>query len=91
MCSRKWFACGVLIVAAMLLVSSFTPLASEQKSEGEMKASLEDVRASEEFTLDTPRSFVRPGSKEEWLETAAFVRDHILVSCGLWPMPKKSR
>jgi hypothetical protein len=89
MCSRKWFACGVLIVAAMLLVSSFTPLASEQKSEGEMKASLEDVRASEEFTLDTPRSFVRPGSKEEWLGRAAFVRDHILVSCGLWPMPKK--
>ena len=86
---REWFAVGVPVVATVLLVSSFNPLGSEDNSEERMKASLEDVRASEEFTLETPRSFARFGSKEEWLERAAFVRDHILVSCGLWPMPKK--
>lgn len=86
---RVWFAVGVAVAATVLLVSSFNPLGSEEKSEERMKTSLEDVRASEEFTLETPRSFARFGSKDEWLERAAFVRDHILVSCGLWPMPEK--
>lgn len=29
-------------------------------------------------------------TKADWLARAAHVREHVLVSCGLWPMPEKT-
>lgn len=40
-------------------------------------------------TLDTPRSFPPIASKSAWQERAREIREQILVSCGLWPMPDR--
>src|SRR5437870_923733 len=41
-------------------------------------------------TLDTPREFPNIKTRAEWQERAREIRAQILVSCGLWPLPKKS-
>ncbi len=40
--------------------------------------------------LNTPRTFPELKSKEEWQERAREIREQMLVSCGLWPMPEKA-
>src|SRR6266478_6190131 len=39
--------------------------------------------------LDTLRDFPVISSREQWQQRAGEIREHILVSCGLWPMPAK--
>lgn len=39
--------------------------------------------------LNTPRSMRHCHSRAEWLARAAWVREHVLVSSGLWPAPAK--
>src|SRR5258707_2966980 len=41
-------------------------------------------------TLNTPREFPQISSREEWQDRAKEIREQVLVSCGLWPMPQKS-
>jgi len=41
-------------------------------------------------TLDTPRSFPTITSQEQWQERSRAIREQILVSSGLWPMPAKT-
>src|SRR5438270_13088794 len=41
-------------------------------------------------TLNTPREFPVIASKADWQERAKEIREQILVSCGLWPLPKKT-
>jgi hypothetical protein len=40
--------------------------------------------------LDTPREFPKIASREEWQARAKEIREQVLVSCGLWPMPEKT-
>jgi hypothetical protein len=40
--------------------------------------------------LNTPRAFPKIESKAEWQKRAKGIREQILVSCGLWPMPEKT-
>jgi hypothetical protein len=40
--------------------------------------------------LDTPREFPKIASREAWQARAKEIREHVLVSCGLWPMPDKT-
>ena len=40
--------------------------------------------------LDTPRSFPAISSAQEWRKRATEIRQQVLVSCGLWPMPEKT-
>ncbi len=40
--------------------------------------------------LNTPRTFPEIKTRAEWEERAAEIREQILVSCGLWPLPDKS-
>ncbi len=40
--------------------------------------------------LNTPRTFPKIESKAEWQKRAKEIREQILVSCGLWPAPKKT-
>ncbi|QJE96621.1 alpha/beta hydrolase family protein [Luteolibacter luteus] len=40
-------------------------------------------------TLNTPREFPSIDSREEWQSRAKDIREQILVSCGLWPLPDK--
>lgn len=49
-----------------------------------------DRRAVEIRNLDMSYTFTPYKSKEEWLARARFLRQQILVSAGLWPMPEKS-
>ena len=41
-------------------------------------------------TLNTPREFPKIESRKEWLARAKEIREHVLVSCGLWPLPEKT-
>jgi len=49
-----------------------------------------DQRAGPPKTLDTLRSFPAIKSKVEWEARARDIREHILVSCGLWPLPERT-
>jgi dienelactone hydrolase len=40
--------------------------------------------------LNTPRTFPDIQSKAEWQKRAQEMREHVLVSCGLWPMPERT-
>lgn len=49
-----------------------------------------DERAGPPKTLNTRWEFPKIESAAEWKERAAHIRQHILVSCGLWPLPEKT-
>src|SRR2546422_10886322 len=49
-----------------------------------------DRRAVEIRRSDTNLVFEPPGTKEEWIARARFLRQQILVSSGLWPPPGKT-
>lgn len=49
-----------------------------------------DERAGPPKTLNTLRSFPEVKSRADWEKRAREIREHILVSCGLWPMPEKT-
>jgi dienelactone hydrolase len=48
-----------------------------------------DRRAAEVLTLDSPHAFTPYASRAAWLARARFLREQVLVSAGLWPMPEK--
>jgi dienelactone hydrolase len=48
-----------------------------------------DRRAVEIRTLDTPYTFTPYTDKDAWLARGRFLREQILVSAGLWPLPEK--
>ena len=48
-----------------------------------------DRRAVEVRTLDSPCPFAPYADREAWLTRARFLREQVLVSAGLWPMPEK--
>src|SRR5436305_12715800 len=41
-------------------------------------------------TLNTLRTFPEIKSKSHWQARAADIRENVLVSCGLWPLPEKT-
>ena len=49
-----------------------------------------DERAGSIRTLNTPRTFVEPSSREDWQKRAQQIREQVLVSCGLWPVPERN-
>jgi dienelactone hydrolase len=49
-----------------------------------------DERAGPPKTLNTPRSFPEISSRAGWEKRGREIRDHILVSCGLFPLPEKA-
>ena len=48
-----------------------------------------DERAGPPKTLNTLRSFPEVKTRADWQARARDIREHVLVSCGLWPPPKK--
>lgn len=48
-----------------------------------------DQRSGPPKTLDTLRTFPDVPSQTAWEERAREIRQHVLVSCGLWPLPEK--
>src|SRR5947199_3513995 len=49
-----------------------------------------DRRAGKLKDLNTPREFPAIHSRSEWESRAKEIREQILVSCGLWPLPEKT-
>lgn len=49
-----------------------------------------DRRGTEIRHLNLPCEFVAPATKEAWEKRARSLREHILVSMGLWPNPARS-
>lgn len=49
-----------------------------------------DRRRTEIRHLNLPCEFIAPATKEAWEKRARELREHILVSMGLWPNPGKS-
>ena len=49
-----------------------------------------DQRAGPPKTLNTLRTFPEINSRAAWEKRAREIREHILVSCGLWPLPEKT-
>jgi dienelactone hydrolase len=46
--------------------------------------------AAEPVNLNTPREFPKITLRAEWETRAKEIREQVLVSCGLWPMPEKT-
>src|ERR1041384_63354 len=72
--------CSVPVCALLLLALTSIP---------------EDARAAPDplpgvKTLNTSRAFPKISSRQEWRERATEIREQVLVSCGLWPMPEKT-
>jgi dienelactone hydrolase len=65
-------------------------LASLASASEQAKLPDSDTRAREVRTLNTPREFPEVPSKAAWETRAREIREHALVSCGLWPMPDKT-
>lgn len=49
-----------------------------------------DERGGAPKTLNTARAFPEIKSRAAWEQRAHEIREHVLVSCGLWPMPEKT-
>jgi hypothetical protein len=50
-------------------------------------AELDQTKARD---LNTPREFPAIRSAESWQQRSRHIREQALVSCGLWPMPKRT-
>ncbi|HEY1173545.1 MAG TPA: dienelactone hydrolase family protein [Verrucomicrobiae bacterium] len=70
-----------LTTSTLLGISSFT--ASAQLAE-------KDQRYQAPKTLNTLRTFIDVKSRADWQKESAEIRTHILVSCGLYPLPPKT-
>lgn len=76
----QWSAV-MLIIAISFVMSSIT-LAQEVPAT--------DRRATEIRHLDLTYTFTAPATKDEWLRRAAELRQQIMVSAGLWPLPERT-
>src|SRR5437762_4297541 len=81
--ARRWFFSRVIFLLALLSRVIFAG-----QEVGKLPA--KDMRALRIQTVDTPRSFPHITSKAEWEARAKDIREQILVSCGLWPLPEKT-
>src|SRR5207245_8613054 len=57
--------------------------------EAKAQAPAKDPRLSTFRTLYQGSGFVPPANKEEWQQRAQYLREQVLISAGLWPMPPR--
>ena len=69
---------SILLVSFALLLSFASVAPAADKSPSSVQ------------NLNTPRDFPEITSKARWQERAQEIREQILVSSGLWPMPEKT-
>jgi len=79
--TRNFFA---LLVPSCLTIFT-TPVFAEK---GELPE--KDERAGPPKVIETPWAFPEIKTRGEWEARAREIRENVLVSCGLWPMPKKT-
>jgi dienelactone hydrolase len=75
-------------IAAISLLALCSLTAPPARAQGETIPPV-DRRAAEIRNLDTPCTFAPCADRDAWLARARFLREQILVSAGLWPLPEK--
>ena len=70
------------MLIALALASTLATKAFSQSSHSPEPPPVKD--------LNTPREFPSISSRAEWKRRAQEIREQVLVSCGLWPMPEKT-
>lgn len=71
---------------------AFLFLLGQLQLPGALRAASTDqpaVKDNSPKNTDTPREFPAIATREQWQERAKKIREHILISCGLWPLPQK--
>jgi len=81
---RRW---SFLLAAIVLVCWRMTPARAEQHS---TKVPAQDARNANIIAVDTHLPLPQFTSLKEWEERKAFLRNQILVSAGLSPMPEKT-
>src|SRR5438552_14391452 len=76
---RRWAP-----IAVILILSVAAPVLSQKLPEADRRAVVPPM------TVNTARSFPKIQSRAEWESRAAQIREQVLVSCGLWPLPEKT-
>ena len=77
-------------VLGLVALAGLVALSTTGASGAEVAFPEQDQRAARVQTLNTRRTFPEVASKAEWQQRAAAIREQVLVSCGLWPLPEKS-
>ncbi|MEW6303590.1 MAG: acetylxylan esterase [Verrucomicrobiota bacterium] len=75
-----------LFGAGFLALASLAPALAQSSDARDAR----DTRGGEPRTLNTPRSFTEARTKSGWQARARDIRENVLVSCGLWPLPEKA-
>ena len=78
----KYKSIHLIAIVALGLISGPSPAADALPES--------DQRAKVVKDLNTLRDFPEIDSKAEWQARAREIREHVLVSCGLWPLPEKT-
>jgi dienelactone hydrolase len=76
--SRKWFL--------LLLLGFLVPVAGWAQE----AAPVERFALPAQRTLDDYFPFTPPATAQEWIGRRAQLREHLLVSLGLWPLPRRT-
>src|SRR5438552_2706268 len=82
-CARFLLANEILLCGAVIFWSVATAFSGASSAEFAQK-----TRRPKD--LNTPREFPNISSMVDWQARAEEIREQILVSCGLWPMPEKT-
>ncbi len=69
-------------ILAFLLAPVFAVLSAPAAEAGAAQSKPRD--------LNTPRDFPQISSRQQWEQRAHSIREQVLVSCGLWPMPART-
>jgi hypothetical protein len=77
--------CGPVLILGLPILVTLTGIATAQTPTAN-KAPTSEIKDT-----NTPRTFPEVRSKTQWQERAKRIRKHILISCGLWPLPQKTR
>jgi dienelactone hydrolase len=79
----------LIVCGTLFCITNLFPADAAEEGSA-MAQQLTDKRLTEVRGLRDPQTFTRPETKREWLARARELRTHMLVSCGLWPEPKRT-
>jgi len=82
--TRFFRLCFFLFVGSVFQAQSSAGQAGADSNQGSGNQAVRPPK-----NLDTPRDFPAISSREQWQARAREIRLHILLSCGLWPIPQK--
>ena len=81
---------SAIVLAAALSLAFVLPMLAEGPRALTAGSLPDDVRLRPLKDLDGYFPFVPPTTTEEWAKRSAYVRRHMAVALGLWPMPTRT-